>query len=65
MMDKQIFTTIIWSNKTVTFVRIKPLNCTFTHTVLFIYMVKNIMLYFAITITNTDFESIVHITPQQ
>ena len=31
MMDKEIFTTVLWGNKSEAFICIKPFNCTFTH----------------------------------
>jgi len=33
VLDKKIFTTIFWSNKTITFICIEPLYCTFTHNI--------------------------------
>jgi hypothetical protein len=36
-MNEQVFAAIFWSDEAVTFVGIKPLNCTFTHTYTSLY----------------------------
>lgn len=41
MVNKQIFAAIFWSNKTETFIRIEPLNCTFAHFLYSFLSVKN------------------------
>ncbi|MFT5496828.1 MAG: hypothetical protein ACI9TH_002228 [Kiritimatiellia bacterium] len=45
MMYKEIFSAIIWRDETETLVCIEPLNCTFTHVLLFVLCIDRSVLH--------------------
>jgi hypothetical protein len=61
-MDKQIFTAVFWSNKSETFIRIKPLNCTFTHITL--TFGEKIILFLLSPLQNQNLNSVERQIPQ-
>mgnify|MGYP001546109895 FL=1 len=53
MVYKKVLASVLWSNKTETFVCVEPLNCTFTHLVYSIAWVKK----YKLPTTNSPFGS--------